>query len=598
MDIPEATVSMPWSLVKQIRELFGYISKKRKIQFSLLLMLTVLSSFAEVISLGAVVPFIGILTEPERVYEQAGFQWVIEALQISSPRELVLPLTMAFAIAAVVAGCLRLFLLWAGIRLGNATGADLGIKIFQKTLYQSYKVHISRHSSEVISVITQKVGTATSILISMVTFFTSLVLFIAILATLLAMDPVVAIVACISFGSAYFFIAWKTRKQIVSNSRQIANEQTRVIRSLQEGLGAIRDVLLNNAQSVYLNLYRNSILQLQKARSENTFINQAPRFVMEALGLVLIALLSFTLSKREGGMSEALPLLALLALGAQRLLPLMQQIYGNWTVLAGSKASLQDVLDFLELPDTESIHNSEKKAMSFKKKIVFSNVSFKYDDNLPEVLMNLNLEINRGDRVGFMGETGSGKSTLLDLLMGLLEPGSGKIYVDDCAVDKSNRCSWQRVIAHVPQHIFLSDVSFTENIAFGIHVDKIDIQLVKDAADQSRISDFIEAKPEKYHTNVGERGVRISGGERQRIGIARALYRKAKILVFDEATSALDNKTEQEVMQAIDGLSDDLTVLIIAHRLSTLKNCDKIVELRNGSINRIGTYEDLVGSDV
>ena len=598
MDIPETTVSMPWSLVKQIRELFGYISKKRKIQFSLLLMLTVLSSFAEVISLGAVVPFIGILTEPERVYEQAGFQWVIEALQISSPRELVLPLTMAFAIAAVVAGCLRLFLLWAGIRLGNATGADLGIKIFQKTLYQSYKVHISRHSSEVISVITQKVGTATSILISMVTFFTSLVLFIAILATLLATDPVVAIVACISFGSAYFFIAWKTRKQIVSNSRQIANEQTRVIRSLQEGLGAIRDVLLNNAQSVYLNLYRSSILQLQKARSENTFINQAPRFVMEALGLVLIALLSFTLSKREGGMSEALPLLALLALGAQRLLPLMQQIYGNWTVLAGSKASLQDVLDFLELPDTESIHNSEKKVMSFKKKIVFSNVSFKYDDNLPEVLMNLNLEINRGDRVGFMGETGSGKSTLLDLLMGLLEPGSGKIYVDDCAVDKSNRCSWQRVIAHVPQHIFLSDVSFTENIAFGIHVDKIDIQLVKDAADQSRISDFIEAKPEKYHTNVGERGVRISGGERQRIGIARALYRKAKILVFDEATSALDNKTEQEVMQAIDGLSDDLTVLIIAHRLSTLKNCDKIVELRNGSINRIGTYEDLVGSDV
>jgi len=598
MDITETTVSAPESLAQQISRLFSYIGKKRKIQFSLLLLLTVLSSFAEVVSLGAVVPFIGILTEPERVYQQAGFQWVIEALQISSPAELVLPLTMAFAIAAVIAGCLRLFLLWVGIRLGNATGADLGIKIFQKTLYQPYEVHISRHSSEVISVITQKVGTATSVLISMVTFLTSLVLFIAILATLLAMDPVVAIVACISFGSAYFFIARITRKRIVSNSRQIANEQTQVIRSLQEGLGAIRDVLLNNAQYVYSNLYRNSILQLQKAQSENTFINQAPRFAMEALGLVLIALLSFTLSKREGGMSEALPLLALLALGAQRLLPLMQQIYGNWSVLAGSKASLQDVLDFLEQSDTQSSHNSETKPMSFNEKIVFSNVSFKYGDNLPEVLMNLNLEINRGDRVGFMGETGSGKSTLLDLLMGLLEPSNGKIYVDDCAVDKSNRYSWQKVIAHVPQHIFLSDVSFTQNIAFGIPRAEIDMQLVKDAADQARISDFIEAKPENYQTNVGERGVRISGGERQRIGIARALYRKARVLVFDEATSALDNKTEQEVMQAIDDLSDDLTVLIIAHRLSTLKNCNKIVELENGCIKRIGTYEELVGNNV
>lgn len=582
------------SLFSQLAELFGYVSKRRKIQFLLLFLLTILSSITEIVSLSAVVPFIGTLTQPETIFLQENLQWLIKLLQVDSSEQLVLPLTIFFAIAAILAGILRLLLLWVGIRLGNATGADLGVRIFRKTLYQPYNVHISRHSSEIISVITQKVGAATSVLISMVTFITSGILFIAILSTLFMVDPFVAIISCASFGLAYFSIAGMTRKRIVGNSREIADEQTQVLRALQEGLGAIRDVLLNNAQLAYSNLYHQSIVKLQKARSENTFINQAPRFAMEAIGLVLIAFLSYALSKREGGMAEGLPLLGLLALGAQRLLPLMQQIYGNWSVLAGSKASLDDVLEYLGQPDTELLHSEAPAPVAFCNKIVFENVCFKYSETQPLILENINLEINRGERIGFIGSTGSGKSTLLDLLMGLLEPTGGKIIVDGREINSDNRHAWQRVISHVPQHIFITDNSFAENIGFGVERMKIDMLLVKKAAEQARISGFIESKPEQYDAQVGERGVRISGGERQRIGIARALYRQASILVFDEATSALDNKTERDVMEAIEDLSEDLTVLIIAHRLSTLRNCNRIIELGNSTITRTGTYSELV----
>lgn len=582
------------SLSRQLAELFGYVSKRRKIQFLLLFLLTLLSSITEIVSLSAVVPFIGTLTQPETIFLQENLQWLIKLLQVDSSEQLVLPLTIFFAIAAILAGILRLLLLWVGIRLGNATGADLGVRIFRKTLYQPYNVHVSRHSSEIISVITQKVGAATSVLISMVTFITSGILFIAILSTLFMVNPFVAIISCASFGLAYFSIAGMTRKRIVGNSREIADEQTQVLRALQEGLGAIRDVLLNNSQLAYSNLYHQSIIKLQRARSENTFINQAPRFAMEAIGLVLIAFLSYALSKREGGMAEGLPLLGLLALGAQRLLPLMQQIYGNWSVLAGSKASLDDVLEYLRQPDTELLHSKTSAPVEFFNNIVFENVCFKYSETQPLVLENINLEINRGERIGFIGSTGSGKSTLLDLLMGLLEPTGGKIIVDGREINSDNRHAWQRVISHVPQHIFITDNSFAENIGFGLERTKIDMLLVKKAAEQARISGFIESKPEQYDTQVGERGVRISGGERQRIGIARALYRQASILVFDEATSALDNKTERDVMEAIEDLSEDLTVLIIAHRLSTLRNCNKIIELGNSTITRTGTYSELV----
>jgi ATP-binding cassette subfamily B protein len=345
---------------------------------------------------------------------------------------------------------------------------------------------------------------------------------------------------------------------------------------------------------VYCNVYRNSILQFQRAVGENTFINQAPRYAMEAFGMALIAALVLALSKRPGGVAAALPILGMLALGAQRLLPLMQQIYGNWSVVMGSKAELADVLALLDQPLPESTNLSEPAQLKLKDSIRFDNVSFRYGLSGPWVISKLDLEIKKGARIGIIGSTGSGKSTAIDLLMGLLEPTQGQILVDGQQIKHNDLRAWQKIVAHVPQTIFLTDNTIAENIAFGILPEQIHHESVRLAAKQARIAEFIESRPEGYKAIVGERGVRLSGGQRQRIGIARALYKKADVIVFDEATSALDNETEQNVMEAIESLGDELTILIVAHRLSTLKKCTDIVELANGNIIRTGTYEEIV----
>lgn len=575
-------------------QLYSHISSRRRREFALLLGLTILSSFAEVVSLSAVLPFIGILTQPEKVFASPALAGVVQAMGITSAADLVLPLSIAFAISALVAGGLRLLLMWFGLRLGNAIGADIGIEVYRRTLYQPYSVHVARSSSGIISGITQKVSSATGVLMSVMTVFTSAALFAAIMMTLLAIDPIVAIISAASFGSAYGMIAWLTRHRVMRNGQRAALEQTQIVKTLQEGLGAIRDVILDGTQNVYCDVYRRSLMQLQRAVSENTFINQAPRYAMEALGMMLIAVLVVAMSYRTGGVAAALPILGVLAIGAQRLLPLMQQLYGSWTVVAGSKAALRDVLGLLDQPLPAEAGQPEPAPHALKDAISFDNVRFRYGSNEPWVLNGINLVIPKGARIGFVGSTGSGKSTALDLLMGLLDPTQGEILVDGQPISHELKRAWQRTIAHVPQNIFLADTTVAENIAFGIPPDQIDHERVHKAAEQARIAEFIESRPEGYSAIIGERGVRLSGGQRQRIGIARALYKQASVLIFDEATSALDNETELAVMQAIEGLSQNLTILIIAHRLTTLENCTQIIELGNSGILRCGSYEEIV----
>ena len=583
------------SMTETLKSLWNHISGQRRRQAGLLLILAILASFTEIISLGAVLPFIGVLTQPDKVLAYPLVAEIAQFFGIENGNELVLPLTLAFALAAVVAGFMRLLLLWGTLNLGSMTGADLSIEVYKRTLYQPYMVHIQRSSSEVISGITQKVGATTSVLTSLVTVITSLFLFVSILVTLIVVDPLIAFLSAVSFGTAYGSIAWFTRKKLVANSLITAGEQSRVVKALQEGLGAIRDVLLDGTQNVYVDVYGKAVVKLRRAGAENAFINQAPRFAMETLGLVLISVFVLFLSDRSGGISGALPILAMIAFGAQRLLPLMQSLYGNWALVAGSKAALIDVLDLLEQKMPSYANVKSLPALSLNKEICFEGVSFSYGDDSNLVLNGLNFNAKKGSCVGIIGTTGSGKTTALDLLMGLLKPTKGCIKVDGRSISSSQeRASWQRSVAHVPQSIFLSDATIAENIAFGVPKDKIDYNRVRDAAKRAQIADFIESGSDGYDAFVGERGVRLSGGQCQRIGIARALYKNASVLVFDEATSALDDQTERAVMKTIADLSGDLTLFIIAHRLTTLRNCTQIVELKSGVVSRMGSYQDLV----
>ena len=590
-------VHPPVTLRLLLAQLFRHISPRRRFQFGLMIGLTLVSSVAEVISLGAVVPFIGILTQPERVFNLPMLSGFVHWMGIGTPGELVLPLAVMFSVAAIVAAGLRLLLLWVSIRLSNITGADLSAEVYRRTLYQPYRVHVARSSSEIISGITQKVASATSVLTSLITVVTTAVLFVAILLTLIYIDPCVALIAMLCFGTGYVLIAWKTRLRLRRNSECIAQQQTQVVKTLQEGLGAIRDVLLDGTQSIYTNIYKDSIHQLQKATGENQYIQLGPRYVMEALGMVLVAAFAYSLSKQPGGIGAALPILGALALGAQRLMPLLQQLYGNWSVVAGSQMALNDVVKLLQQPLPDDAFTDLPEPLEFTGAIRFEDVSFRYASEGPCVLNDVDLTIPKGARIGFVGSTGSGKSTALDLLMSLLEPTQGKILVDGKTVGGEHRRAWQRTIAHVPQSIFLTDATISENIAFGVPPEQIDYDSVRLAARRAHIAEFIEASPQAYNVIVGERGVRLSGGQRQRIGIARALYKKATVLVFDEATSALDSETESAVMQAIESLGSDLTVLIIAHRITTLRGCDTIYQLDKGKVVSSGTYQELIAAN-
>jgi len=583
------------SLLQSLKQLWHHLNKKRQRQFVLLLILMLISAFAEVISLGAILPFLGILISPDSVFNSPIGEYLVVILDITSPKELVLPLTIVFATAALIAGVIRILLLWVNTRLAYASGADLGVEVYRRTLYQPYSVHVARNTSEVISGISIKVNRVVfEVIQPVLILISSIVLLIAITLALIAINPVVAIAATTGFGTIYVLITLLTRQRLASNGKSIAYEQTQVVKSLQEGLGGIRDVLLDGTQEVYCNIYRQADHSLRRAQANNGFVSSSPRYGIEALGMVLIAFLAYGLSLQAGGISTALPVLGALALGAQRLLPALQLAYHSWACIAGGHASLIDALKLLEQPLPENIKQPTCAPLPFNDAITFDNLRFRYNSNEPWVLDGLNLKIIKGSRVGIVGSTGSGKSTLLDLLMGLLVPTEGQLLLDGQSINSELIFAWQRTIAHVPQNIYLADATLAENIAFGVAVENIDMQRVRNAARRAQIADFIESRPEGYKAAVGERGIRISGGQRQRIGIARALYKEASVLVFDEATSALDNTTEAEVMNAIKELNGNLTIILIAHRLSTVQDCDFIVELDHGKVVAQGKYNDLL----
>jgi ATP-binding cassette, subfamily B, bacterial PglK len=573
-------VSTESGILKDVYALWNLASPRRRVQFFILLILIFAAVFAELFSIGAVIPFLGVLSDPGRLFIMPSMQPAINMLSITREDQLLFPLTLIFCIAVLSAAGLRLLLLWATTRLSFAFGADISIDIYRNTLYQPYAVHCARNSSEIISGISTKSSTVIyGIVLPVLTFISSIILVVAIASFLILVNPMIALVTFAGFGLIYGVIVHFSRKKVSRDSKLISVESTRVIKALQEGLGGIRDVLIDGSQNVYCDIYRASDLPLRRAQGNNLFVAQSPRFLMEGLGMLLIAIVAYSSVKSSGAFSGAIPLLGGLALGAQRALPVLQAAYNAWATINGAAYSLKDILVLLRQPIPLGALDGNKEPLIFEEQLQVKDLGFRYSPDLPYVFQNLNIEIPKGSRVGFKGTTGRGKSTLLDILMGLLSPDEGFIQVDNTPITSSNLRDWQAHIAHVPQEIFLADCSIAENIAFGTPKHLIDTSRVVECAKRAQVWDVIDALPLRLNTNVGEQGVLLSGGQRQRIGIARALYKNASIIIFDEATSALDNETENKVMDAIHDLGKDITLLIIAHRLSTLKNCSLVIDL-------------------
>ena len=502
---------------------------------------------------------------------------------ITQINKLIVFTTIFFIIAVFISAVIRLLNIYFSYYLAAKIGSDLGFEAYRKTLYQPYKIHIYRNSSSVITSIISNTERTVDVLNFFLQLGTSLVVSLSILITLLVIDWQVALTAGVVFNCSYILLSQTIKKKLSINSQIVGDARKKQQLALQEGLGAIRDVLLDNSQNFYLKIFKTADLPLWNKQAESQFLATFPRFGFEALGLILIALLALILFIQKGSGLSLIPTLGVLALGAQRLLPAMQSIYTGWARIKFQSSMVADLLKMIEQEIDEEMASKKISSINFQKKIEVKNLCFRYKENEKDIFKDISFEINKGERIGIIGPTGSGKSTLIDILMGLLEPSEGEILIDGKKLnnpkDPLTLLSWKEGLSHVPQNIYLADTTITKNIAFSLPIDEINFNLVKKAAKESQLDNFINDTTYGYETIVGERGVQLSGGQRQRIGIARALYKRSKILILDEATSALDLKTEASVMRSIEKLDEDITIIIITHRLSTVANCDKIINL-------------------
>ncbi len=562
--------------MQAILALWGALTSHQRRRLGLALLLMLAGAGAELLAIGAIVPFLALLTNRN---DLAGFSAESFALFGAEP---VIVAALLFSMAAVLSAVLRLTLTLYSQRFALDVGQDLAARIFGRMLRQSYADHVRRQSSEVLSGIEKVQTVIFGILMPVMQGVIAAFMALGIFTLLYVISPIVATLAALFFAGAYALVSLATRRRLARNSLCVASAGKARIKLVQEGLGGIRDIILDRSQRHFEEKFQGLDARYRKAQAATLFIAAAPRFAVEAVVVAALSLIAVVFSFRTGGVVQAIPLLGVLALAAQRLSPLVQQAFVGWSYASGNLQPLLDVIALADAPLAAEETGAVGAALRFERKIALEALSFRYEAD-SFALHDISFTIAKGARLGLTGSSGSGKSTLLDLLMGLLQPTSGVIRIDDRLLDSDSRMAWRTRIAHVPQDIYLLDDTIMANIAFGKPKEDVSLDKVRAAAAAACIDEFIERLPQGYKTEVGERGIRLSGGQRQRLGIARALYRNLPVLILDEATNALDEGTELRLMQSITANSD-LTLIVAAHRLSTLALCDEVIRLENGRL--------------
>jgi ABC-type bacteriocin/lantibiotic exporter with double-glycine peptidase domain len=572
----------------------NYLSARRRFQILMVLLLMLAGGVAELFTIGAVFPLLAMLSGSGAQGQHSRLTDLLATVGIHPAQYSLLTLAGVFTAIAVSAAAIRILLAWSSQKLIFRIGYDLGVSLYDRMLHQPYSFHVSTNSSRIVTEISNIQRLLASMMLPLLQAISAVTISLFILAALMMINTKVALVSFAGLGGIYVFVSLWARPKLRRNAVFIKESTQERFQALSEGLGGIRDVLLDNAQPIYVAKFARIDTKLRDAQAANALISVTPRFVVEAFGMIFIVALALVMSA-EGLIQTSLPILAVLALGAQRLMPLLQAIYNGWTNVLGNQAILVGIVELLQRPMPSRFHGTPRnERLEFKQELRTVGLGFRYDPDAGYVLDDVDLIVPRGARVGLIGKTGSGKSTLTDLLMGLLQPTRGSILVDGVPLDEGNILAWQDQIAHVPQHIFLMDNSILENVAFGVPGKKIDRERVREACRLAQLDEFVETLPDGYDTWVGEWGTRLSGGQRQRIGLARALYKSASVLILDEATSALDDATEASVVEALDRLHGKYTIVMIAHRLTTLRNCDIVYRLVNGRIQEQGSFAEVI----
>lgn len=587
-------------MLKSIKDLYSLLTVRQRKQLVVLQILVVLMSLLEVVSVLSIGPFMALVSDMKLLEGEGAIAYFYKATSLESPQDFVFFLGVVALVLLLMASVVSMFTVWRLSMFGSQIGADLGNRLYKYYMYQEWLYHVRTSSSTLTNKIAQETARVTNQIIHPLMLINAkFVLAILMVSTVFYINPYVASVGVAIFFVAYFLLYKVVKNKLVSNGRNITTSQAQRFKLMSEGFGGVKDVLLLGRQPVFVDRFVSSSQLFAYSQANNVVLQQVPRYAMELVAFSsVIGLVLYLLIVQQGDLAEILPLLSVYALAGFKMLPAFQQIYGNITKIRGNMAGFENIKGDLKAACQEGGESNAaitgSDVLHFENELELKKVNFKYPGKEEAALKDLSLKIPVNKVVGFVGSSGSGKSTLIDLLLGLIAQDDGQFLIDGKQVLGGNKRAWQNNIGFVPQSIFLSDSSIMENIAFGLALESIDEERVKQAASMAHLTEFLDNLPHGLHTNVGERGMQLSGGQRQRIGIARALYSDADVLVLDEATSALDGVTEKAIMEAIHDLSGRKTILMIAHRLATVKKCDVIYFLDGGRVIEQGSYKELV----
>jgi ABC-type multidrug transport system fused ATPase/permease subunit len=584
-------------MISSIKELLKLLDKDQLKKIFILQILVIIMAFVELAGVLAIMPFMTLATDITLLKGDGIFAKIFVLLGFENHYSFLIFAALASLFLLTISSLISIFTMWRLILFGMELGASLSTRLYRYYMHQPWLFHVNTNSNQLINKTHDECQRITTgIIVPLFYMVAKSCIAILITVAIFLYNPLVAICALMIFSFAYFILFLTVRNKLNSNGMKISKFQGSRYKLMGEGYGGIKDTLLMSRQNSFNDQFSYATFKWGNLNASNNALGLIPRYIVEliAFGGVIVLIL-FLLNTSSGNFSSIVPALALYALAGFKLMPSFQQIYASMSSIKSNIPAFNNLKKDLIL-SSEFLNKDNKinfENFNPKKFIEFQDLNFRYPNMTKDVLKNINIKIPVNKTIGFVGSSGSGKSTLIDLFLGLMSPSSGDLIIDNKKLSQSNLREWQKCLGFVPQNIFLADSTIRENIAFGIAKDEINNDQIKKSIKMSHLESFVDSLPRGMETNVGERGVQLSGGQRQRVGIARALYNNAEVLVLDEATSSLDGITEKHIMQAVHDFSGTKTIIIIAHRLTTVKKCDLIYLLEDGEIIDTGNYEYL-----
>lgn len=583
----------------QLKELYSLLTEDQRKKLRRLQFLVVLMAFAELGSVLSIGPFMALVGDMSQLQGDGIVGDFYRMSGLEDPRTFLFWTGIGVLVALTVAALISMFTIWRLSMYGARVGAELSSRLYRHYMHQPWLFHASGSSSQLTNQIAQECGRVTGQIINPLMQMNARIVMAALMTiAIFVFNPAVAITGLIIFAVAYMAMYRIVRQRLIRNGGAITSAQRMRFKLMGEGFGGIKDALLLGRQQVFTDRFDQASIRFADAQGKNQVMSQVPRFVMElvAFGSVIFLIL-YLLAAHDGNLGTILPLLSVYALAGFKLLPAFQQIYSSISGIRGNLTAFEGLRDDLRASATATLqlapNENSGEHLTPRESIELKNVQFTYPGKAEPALQDLTINIGVNQVIGLVGASGSGKSTAIDILLGLIQPEHGELLIDGEPITKQQLRAWQNSLGFVPQSIFLADSSIRENIAFGLPPELVDDEKVQRAATMAHLDELLAELPDGLNTRVGERGVQLSGGQRQRIGIARALYHDADVLILDEATSALDGITEKLIMDAIHDFSGKKTIIMIAHRLATVKKCDSIYLLANGQVTDQGTYSEL-----